>query len=218
MSRRAWIISRRGGVCAGLAVLLVQPARAQQPNVDFTISGTSTVRSWTCSAKGVMAFTPGAGSAQPAPGFASGVQRATVTVSVKAFTCPNEEMTQHLLEAMKADKFSEIVYRLEKYEVTGGQAQGGGRQNETTTSAVEQPTGGQSAGGQAQATGTLTITGVTQPISFPIALKPSSQGVQVEGNTRLDMTKFGVDPPVVMLGLLKVGPQIRIEFKGVVAK
>jgi hypothetical protein len=31
------------------------------------------------------------------------------------------------------------------------------------------------------------------------------------------MTKFRVDPPVVMMGLLKVGPQIRIEFKGVVA-
>ena len=138
-----------------------------------------------------MAVTPGTGSSKPAPGFANGVQVATVTVPVKAFRCPNDEMTQHLLEAMKADKFSEIVYRLEKYDV---------------------------AGGQAQATGTLTITGVTQPITVPIALKASDQGVQIEGNTRLDMTKFGVDPPVVMLGLLKVGPQIRIEFKGLVAR
>jgi hypothetical protein len=49
-------------------------------------------------------------------------------------------------------------------------------------------------------------------------VKASGQALQIEGNTRLDMTKFGVDPPVVMLGLLKVGPQIRIEFKGVVAR
>jgi hypothetical protein len=42
--------------------------------------------------------------------------------------------------------------------------------------------------------------------------------VEVEGNTRLDMMKFGIEPPVVMLGLLKVGPQIRIEFKGGVAR
>ncbi|OFW41824.1 MAG: hypothetical protein A3J29_04100 [Acidobacteria bacterium RIFCSPLOWO2_12_FULL_67_14b] len=139
-----------------------------------------------------MAVTPGTGSPQPAaPGFANGVQAATVTVSVKAFKCPNDEMTQHLLEAMKADKFSEIVYRLERYEVTGGQT---------------------------QATGTLTITGVTQPISLPVALKASGQDIQIEGNTRIDMTKFGVDPPVVMLGLLKVGPQIRIEFKGLIAR
>ena len=30
------------------------------------------------------------------------------------------------------------------------------------------------------------------------------------------MTTYGVEPPVVMLGMLKVGPQIRIEFKGLV--
>jgi polyisoprenoid-binding protein YceI len=192
MSRRGWIMPGRGGVlCAGLVVLLAWSASAQQSTVDFTVSGTSTVRGWTCSAKGVVKFTAGTGSSQPAPGFASGVQTATVTVPVKAFTCPNEEMTQHLLEAMKADKFSEIVYRLEKYEVTAGQA---------------------------QATGTMTITGVSQPVTFPISLKTSEKGVQVEGNTRLDMTKYGVDPPVVMLGLLKVGPQIRIEFKGLVAQ
>lgn len=190
MSRQEWIMLGRGGLlCAGLLVLLAQPANAQQSNVDFTVSGTSTVRGWSCSAKGVMTFTPGTGSAQAAPGFASGVRTATVTVPLKGFTCPNEEMTQHLLEAMKADKFGEIVYRLEKYEVTAGQV---------------------------QATGTMTITGVSQPVSFPISLKTSDQGVQVDGNTRLDMTKFGVDPPVVMLGLLKVGPQIRIEFKGLV--
>jgi polyisoprenoid-binding protein YceI len=179
-------------LCAGLVVVQVHSAAAQQPNVDFNVSGTSTVRGWTCAVRGVMAVTPGTGSPQPAaPGFANGVQAATVTVPVKAFKCPNDEMTQHLLEAMKADKFSEIVFRLERYEMKGGQA---------------------------QATATLTITGVTQPISLPVALKASDQGIQIEGNTRLDMTKFGVDPPVVMLGLLKVGPEIRIAFKGLIAR
>jgi polyisoprenoid-binding protein YceI len=172
--------------CAGL--LLAAPLSAQQPNVEFTVSGTSTVRGWTCSVSGAAVVT--AGSPQPAPGFDKGVQAVTMTVPVKAFKCPNEEMTGHLLEAMKADKFSEIIYRLEKYEVTGRSA---------------------------QTTGTLTMLGVTQPVSLPVALTASPQGVQISGNTRLDMTKFGVEPPVVMLGLLKVHPQIRIEFKGLVA-
>jgi polyisoprenoid-binding protein YceI len=168
---------------------LAAPVTAQQSNIDFSVTGTSTVRGWTCTAKGVVTVTPGAGTSQPVPGFSSGVQSATVTVPVKSFVCPNEEMTQHLFEAMKADKFAEIVYRLEKYEI---------------------------AGTQAQASGTMTITGVSQPVTFPVSLKASPQGVAVTGTTRLDMTKFGVDPPVVMLGMLKVGPQIRIEFKGAV--
>lgn len=161
-------------------------AQAQSPNVELTVSGTSTVRGWACSASGVMAVTPGS-DAKPAPGFPKGVQSATVTVPVKAFKCPNDEMTQHLMEAMKADKFSEIVYKLEKYDV---------------------------AGSQAQASGTLTILDVTQPAAFSVALSSTGQGTQIQGNTRLDMTKFGVEPPVVMLGLLKVRPEIRIEFKG----
>jgi polyisoprenoid-binding protein YceI len=170
-----------------LVVADAHSAAAQQPNIEFNVTGTSTVRGWTCSAKGSVTVTPGAGSSKPVPGFANGVQAATVTVPVKSFVCPNEEMTQHLLEVMKADKFPEIVYRLERYEVTGGPP---------------------------QAIGTMTIAGVTQPMSVVVALKASPQGAQVEGTTRLDMTKFGVEPPVVMLGMLKVGPQIRIEFKG----
>ncbi len=193
-------MSPRWGIKLGLAItlsagLVAVPARsaaAQQQNVDFTVSGTSTIRGWSCSVRGVMAVTPATGSAQPvAPGFVTGVQAATVTVAVKDFKCPNDEMTQHLLEAMKPEKFAEIAYRLERYEV---------------------------AGGQTQATGTLTINGVTQPISLPVTLKASEKDVQIEGNTRLDMTKFGVDPPVVMLGLMKVGPQIRIEFKGLLPR
>lgn len=178
-------------LAVGFAVALVaagsSQTAAQQPAVDFTVSGTSTIRGWTCSARGTVAVTPGGG--KPVPGFASGLQTATVTVPVKAFMCPNDEMREHLLQAMKADKFSEIVFRLERYE---------------------------GAGPAVQATGQMTITGVTQSVSFPMTLRESPQGVAVEGSTRLDMTTYGIEPPIVMLGALKVAPQIRIVFKGLV--
>ena len=179
-------------IAFGLAVVLLQAAAAsaQSSNVEFTVSGSSTVRNWTCSAQGVIAVTPGT-SATPLPGFASGVQAATVTVPLKAFKCPNDEMTQHLNEAMQADKFSEIVYRIEKYEV---------------------------AGTLAQATGTMTITGVSKPVTVPVTLTPSATGVQVEGNARLEFATFNIEPPTVFLGMLKVGPQLRITFKGTVAR
>jgi hypothetical protein len=177
-------------VCAGLVLLQVHSAAAQQPNVDFTVSGNSTIRSWACTVKGVVAVTNGTG-APAAPGFPAGVQKATLRVPVKSFVCPEEEMKQHLLDAMKPDQHPEIVYELEKY---------------------------QAAGKQMQATGKLTIGGVTLPAEFPITLDQSSDGVHFSGETRIDMTKFGIDPPVVMLGLLKVRPLIHIEFNGVVAR
>lgn len=182
---------RPRAIAIGIAALLLQAAAASaQSTVEFTVSGTSTVRNWTCTAQGMIAVTPGT-AATPAPGFATGVQAATVTVPLKAFRCPNDEMTQHLNEAMHADKFPEIVYRLEKYDV---------------------------AGTQAQATGTMTITGVSKPVTVPVTLTPSDKGVQVEGNTRLDFATFNIEPPTVFLGMLKVGPQVRIAFKGTVAR
>jgi len=165
-------------------------AAAQSSNVEFTVSGSSTVRNWTCTAQGVIAVTPGA-AATPVPGFATGVQAATVTVPLKAFACPNGEMTGHLNEAMKSDEFPEIVFRVETYEVTGGRA---------------------------LVTGTLTIAGVSKPVSVPVTLTPSGQGVQVEGNTRLEFATFNLEPPTVFAGLMKVGPQLRIGFTGTIPR
>ena len=42
--------------------------------------------------------------------------------------------------------------------------------------------------------------------------------MQVAGNTRVEFATFGLEPPAVFLGMLKVGPQIRIGFKGLVAR
>jgi polyisoprenoid-binding protein YceI len=187
------ITGRLRGLTVGLGLALsglVTIAEAQSANVDFTVSGTSTIRGWTCTAKGVIAVTPGTAGSTPLPGFAKGLQSATVTVLVKGFTCPNPEMTGHLHQALKADTFPEIVYRVEKYEV---------------------------AGSQVHSMGTMTITGVSKALNVSLALKQGASGVEVAGNTQLDMTDYGVDPPVVMAGLLTVGARIRIQFKGLVA-
>ena len=171
----------------GLA--LGQPAdvAAQHSTVEFTVSGSSTIRGWSCSVTGTAQVTTG--SSPAARGFAEGVQAAALTVPVSAFVCPEEEMREHLLEAMRAEEFPEITFRLEGYEASG---QG------------------------AVATGSLTILDDTRSVSFPVSLTPSGSGVQIEGELGLDMTTYGVEPPVVMLGLLRVRPQIRIEFSGTV--
>ena len=53
-------------------------------------------------------------------------------------------------------------------------------------------------------------------MSLPISLSPSGAGVEIAGEVSLDMTAYGVEPPVVMLGLLRVRPQVRIQFEGLV--
>jgi hypothetical protein len=177
-----------GFALVAATLLFGAPLVGQQNTIDFTVSGNSTVRGWTCTVKGTAQVTAGSGAA--ARGFDNGVQSATLTVPVQDFVCPEAEMREHLLEAMRATEFPQITFRLEGYDPTG---QG------------------------AVANGSLTILDRTQPVSVPLTLAPASGGVQVQGDIPLDMTTYGVEPPVVMLGLLRVRPQIRIEFTGVVA-
>jgi len=171
-----------GGVCAR--------AQAQDPGPRFTISGTSTVRAWSCPAQGALKITPGK-SSPPVPGFPTGVQSATITVPVKAIECEEEQMREHLREALKEKTFPQIVYQLVQYTMTGPDA--------------------------AKATGKMTITGVTKPIDFDIKLVPSAQGVRTVGETSIDLTQFNVAPPVIWQGLLKVGKDVRIRFDAVLA-
>ena len=185
-SRTRFLVRFVTAVAFGLAPLAGSPAAAQS-NVDFTVSGTSTVRGWTCSVSGTAQVT--SGSSAPAPGFAAGVQSATLTVPVADFECPDETMTEHLMDAMKPAEFGEITFRLDGYEASGDGA---------------------------EASGALTIQAVTKPVSFPISLTPSGAGVTIAGEVGLDMTEYGVEPPVVLLGLLRVRPEIRIQFEGLV--
>ena len=174
-------------VIIGLALLQADQASAQRSSVDFSVSGTSTVRGWTCTVTGSAQVTTG--SSTPVRGLADGVQVATLTVPVGEFDCPQDEMTEHLLEALRADEFPEITFRLVGYE---------------------------SSGQGAATTGTLTILDATRGVSFLLSLTPSGSGVRIEGELALDMTAYGVEPPVVMLGLMRVRPRIRIQFAGMI--
>ncbi len=186
VARRTGFLRSATAAAVGFALLAGTEAAAQSA-VEFIVSGTSTVRGWTCSVNGTADVTPG--SSAPAPGFDAGVQSATLTVRVADFECPDEEMTEHLFDAMKPTEFAEITFALESYEASD---QG------------------------AQASGSLAIQDVTLPVTFPIEMTPSGSGVEIAGEVRLDMTDYGVEPPVVMLGLLRVRPEIRIEFSGLV--
>ncbi|MBM4183981.1 MAG: YceI family protein [Gemmatimonadetes bacterium] len=162
---------------------------AQQSTFDFTVSGNSTVRSWTCTVRGAAQVTTGSGAA--VRGFDSGVAGVALTVRVNDFQCPEDEMRQHLLEAMRATEYPTITFRLDNYQAS---AQG------------------------VTANGSLTIQAATNPVSLPLTVTPGSSGVQIAGELPLDMTAYGVQPPVVMLGLMRVRPQIRIQFTGTVGR
>ncbi len=172
-------------IVLSISSLVVVPLVAQTATAEFSISGTSTVRAWTCTAEGAMEIEPGS-SSEPVPGFPSGVEAVSIVVSVAAIECPEEDMMEHLQEALEEPEYPEITYRLEEYSF------------KTENSA--------------EATGTMTIHGTPKPITFDIQLEESAGGVRGVGETSIDMTEFGVEPPSVWLGMLNVGEVVTIKF------
>lgn len=131
-----------------------------------------------------MEATPGQ-SSDSLPGYPNGLSSVKVTVRVDDFQCPEDEMNEHLREAMEVADHPEIIVELEEYSL---------------------------AGNTAEASGSITIHGETKPLALEIELVESEDGVRGVGETDVNMTEFGVTPPSVWLGLLNVGEVVTIAF------
>jgi hypothetical protein len=64
------------------------------------------------------------------------------------------------------------------------------------------------------AKGNLTIAGVTKAVEIQVKISMSDSGRLVfEGSQSIQMTDYGIKPPVALFGTLKTGDEIKINFK-----
>jgi polyisoprenoid-binding protein YceI len=171
-----------------------QNSAPKMPNKNYmlTIDGTATmVGKWACGGDAKVEAMPLA-SAQPVPGLPEGVQTVTVTASVPDIECGDSTMNKHLRKALKMDQYPEIRYQAEKYTLIDN-------------------------GGAVQTSGELTIAGVTKPVGLGAKLMPLPEGgTRVMGTVEINMTDFGVKPPSLFFGALKVTKTVTVRFDTVV--
>ncbi len=192
----------RGLVALAAVLAVTSAARAGEDAETFTITGTSSVRGWTCKVPSYDAsiqVDPGFAPADAAPAgdvasaVLSGseqVQDVEVVVPVASIDCGNGKMEEHLRKALKAEEDSTITYRLSSYDLTPA-----------------------ADGGTVTAAGTLTIAGETRPVDLTVSAAPASGGgLRVVGQQEIDMTEWGVKPPTLMFGTLKVGERVTVGF------
>ncbi len=191
------------GMALALLAVLAGGAVAQGTNVvkltlgpekRIWLEGTSTVRSFKCTTQDFEAVpTP---PPSPSTPLDKAVQAVDVTVPVKSLECGNGTMDEHLRKALKADANPDIRFELKSYEVGAKTADG--------TSV--------------KAEGTLTIAGATRPIEVEGVVTPTATGLRVQGEKQILMTDFGVKPPKLMLGTLKVGDAVTVHYDVVLEK
>lgn len=62
--------------------------------------------------------------------------------------------------------------------------------------------------------GNLTIAGVTRPVSVQVKIAMPESGLLLfEGSQTIKMTDYDIKPPTALLGTLKTGDEITINFK-----
>ena len=193
---------RRHTVAATLAVICLAPVATAwtfareplslQPESKLWINGTSTVRAFQCSAKGfearVQSTTPDAVSAIVAGTKA--VQSAELVVPAASLDCRNGTMNEHMLKALKAKDNPTITFRIGSYDV----AKAGD-------------------GIDGTAVGELTLGGVKKEITVTAHAKQEPGGVlRLTGSHEIRMTEFGLKPPSLMMGTMKVNEKVKVSF------
>jgi len=165
------------------------------------IDGTSTVHDWTV--EGLMIggameldskFT--ADPTKAAPGKIAAKVEAIIPVSSLHSTKKSKAMDDIMYGAMKKVQFPRIEYRL------------------TELTLKETP---KSADGPYvfDSTGQLTVSGVTNKVSFPVTMTRTGKSMKTTGTTSVKMTSFGIQPPApkIALGLISTGDDVKLTFE-----
>jgi polyisoprenoid-binding protein YceI len=164
-----------------------------QPESRLWVSGTSTVRSFQCPA-GTFDAKVESSVADAVTAVLAGekaVSTIEVTVPAEKLDCRNGTMNEHMRKALKAKQFPTVVFRASSYDLA--------RTSDSVGVTLN---------------GTLTLGGVDKPITVNAQAKPGADGTLIVSGTReIRMTEFGLKPPTLMLGTMKVDEKITVGFE-----
>ena len=162
-----------------------------QPQSRLWIDGTSSIRSFSCKAAEVSAVVEATGpNAIPQLLLADkGVKSVRVTVPAERLDCGNGTMNEHMRKAIKLSEFNSIEFRLTDYDVA--------RSADGVSGTIN---------------GTLLLGGVTKPVTLKADGKPEGGMLHITGSYDLDMTDYGLKPPTLMFGRIKVGRTVKVNY------
>lgn len=154
------------------------------------VSGTSNLHDWdmkvlnaTCNAN----FTLKANS----PLTIASLNALTFSVPVKGLKSEHDLMDSRTYSTLNADKAPNITFKMTAADVT---AQGN---NQFVI----------------KANGNLTFNGKTKPIVLTTkGVLNADKSITVTGQQKIKMSEWGVKPPSFMLGALKVGDMVTVDF------
>jgi polyisoprenoid-binding protein YceI len=180
-----------------LATVSAQTTAQAAPGSNITfdidskvwVEGTSTVKSYKCAAKSIGA-TMQTGPEGESADVAQLVKSALVTVATGELECGNGTMNEHMRKALKLTEHPNVSFTLDSYTLA--------------------PNG--------LLKGKLQIAGQEKEIEFSATITEENSGIRVVGSKQINMKEWGVKPPSLMLGTMKVNPLVTINFDVIVKR
>jgi polyisoprenoid-binding protein YceI len=169
---------------------------ASSGDADIKVLGTSNLHNWTMEAKDIACsasfdFLPG-NSSEP-----KSLTALNLSVPVHNLKSGESSMDSRAYSALKASKFNSIAFVL--------------------TSATIVPSAKNQF--QVKALGNLSIAGVSKPVSMEVNGLVNPDGtITCTGSEKVKMTDYQIKPPTFMLGALKTGDALTINFTVVFKK
>jgi hypothetical protein len=168
------------------------------PGSSLWLEGTSTLHDFESrTTELTVTLTRDPGSTQPGDAAAlsalvrgAGIRGVDVDVPVRSLHSGKNGLDKNLYKDLSADEHPSIRFHLAHY--------------------TAQPAGGDSLG--IHADGTLEIAGRSRPVTLAARAWRTSEGLWLDGSEALLMSEYGIKPPTMMMGTLRVGDRITIHY------
>ncbi len=184
------------------AAVLTESASAQQakdvqynisPQSKLVIDGTSTLHSFKVNAKKITGTVDINTDASANDGGVQ-ISQLKVIIPVKKLDAEKGSMNDNMDEALKVDKNPDIIYTLNNINAAN-------LPEDSTKPAV------------LKTTGTLTIAGVSHNIDMDVDGYRTPDGtIHFKGEKKINMIDYGVTPPTMFFGTIKVGKDVNVNF------
>jgi polyisoprenoid-binding protein YceI len=159
----------------------------ESKDINMKLSGTSTLHKWTMNAKTF--------NGEASFGFTnhllSKISSLNFSLAVQDLKSGEKGLDKNAYKALKTNQYKDILYTLTSAKVTPEKDK---RYLVTTT-------------------GKLSIAGVTNDVSMDVyCVVNQDNSITCTGSDKLKMTDYQVKPPSFMLGAMKTGDAITLDF------
>lgn len=174
-------------------LLVVLPnVQAQEAKVvllesKVVVFGTSNVHDWTVEAKAMS----GTANYTVESNVLKAIPKLNFSVEVEQLKSGKKGMDENTYKALKSKSFKTIDYALVKV-------------NSITASGTNYTI---------ETSGDLTIAGVTKRVNIIFTAAISGKKMILTGKHKIDMTSFNVEPPKALMGTIKTGKDVTVDFK-----